>query len=166
MGCTRGHAGPPVRFPVFPNAWLIFDFSLPTLPPTAIPCPPRLRRSESTLLQSLESLDEQYPRNLVIVAQNGGLHEHTKRQVCCCLRALCCARRIWLTSSSAFLKRLQCFLESSLRVVRCAIIFKRQLDRAYRWYLCQIPGKLGASFVPVCGLTSQHPIDISNSLQR
>lgn len=36
---------------------------------------------EAQLLKALESLDEKKPRNLVMVMQNGQLHQHTKRQV-------------------------------------------------------------------------------------
>ncbi|SPO19749.1 uncharacterized protein UTRI_00142_B [Ustilago trichophora] len=44
-----------------------------------------LRKEESSLLQTLQSLDESHPRNLVIISQdsNGSgnnLHQHTKRQ--------------------------------------------------------------------------------------
>ncbi|KAJ1030507.1 hypothetical protein NDA16_001416 [Ustilago loliicola] len=39
-----------------------------------------LPRQEPLLLKALESLDEKHPRNLIIVMQNGLLHQHTKRQ--------------------------------------------------------------------------------------
>ncbi|SAM72488.1 uncharacterized protein UBRO_00170 [Ustilago bromivora] len=39
-----------------------------------------LPRQEAQLLKALESLDEKKPRNLVMVMQNGQLHQHTKRQ--------------------------------------------------------------------------------------
>ncbi|EST09738.1 hypothetical protein PSEUBRA_000119 [Kalmanozyma brasiliensis GHG001] len=40
-----------------------------------------LRNEESALLKSLQSLDETHPRNLVIIANQGRLHQYTKRQV-------------------------------------------------------------------------------------
>ncbi|TKY90133.1 hypothetical protein EX895_000131 [Sporisorium graminicola] len=39
-----------------------------------------IRKQESALLQTLESLDEAYPRNLVIVTHNDRMHQHAKRQ--------------------------------------------------------------------------------------
>jgi len=101
---------------------------------------------ESSLLQKLEALDESHPRNLVILAQSHRLHQHTKRQVSTMTNSrILSSRSMLLTFAMHFMNH---FVLASHSVRGGAVVIQRQLDRAHRRRLCQVPGKHASAYPP------------------